>query len=147
MNMSYKVVDVMTKKLITLHPKDKVQRAKKIFKDCDIHHIPVVVMNKVVGIISQGDILLLEGLIENSFDRFIQDKKLKLDTVDQVMTPDPICADIGSTTKEVLHIMLKCRINAVPIVEGDDIRGLVTSRDLLHILYENLEPDEKQLSR
>ena len=63
------------------------------------------------------------------------------------MSADPICADIGSTTKEVLHIMLKYRINAVPIVEGDDIRGLVTSRDLLHILYKNLEPDEKQLSR
>lgn len=128
------IKDVMSKKLVTLHPKDKLKRAKDIFKQYDIHHIPVVVMNNIVGIISQGDILYVESVVTHSFDRFIQDKKFELETVDEVMTPNPICTSGDTTVSEVLNIMLDKGINAVPIVENDELIGLVTSQDFLKIL-------------
>lgn len=130
---------IMSKKLITLHPKDKLQRAKDIFQEYDIHHIPVVVMNKIVGILSQGDILYLENVANNSFDKFIIDKKFELNTIDAVMTKDPICADINSRIMDVLDIILYRRINAVPIVDNDELVGLVTSIDLLSLMKDHVE--------
>lgn len=128
------VKEIMSSKLLTLHPKDKLNRAKQIFHEYDIHHIPVVVMNKIVGIISQGDILYLESVVSNSFDRFIQEKKFELNTIDEVMTKDPICMGAESSVGEVLRTMLDKRINAIPITENDELIGLVTSQDLLYIL-------------
>ena len=128
------VKEIMSSKLLTLHPKDKLTRAKEIFHEYDIHHIPVVVLNKIVGIISQGDILYLESVVSNSFDRFIQEKKFELNTIDEVMTVDPVCMGSESTIGEVLSTMLNRRINAIPITENDELIGLVTSQDLLYIL-------------
>ncbi len=132
------VKEMMSSKLLTLHPKDKLKRAKEIFHEYDIHHIPIVVMNKLVGIISQGDILYLESIVSNSFDRFIQDKKFELDTVDEVMTKSPVCMPGDTTISEILKTMLDQRINAIPIIENDELIGLVTSQDLLCILDREL---------
>ena len=134
MNKSTNIKTVMSTKLITLHPKDKLQRAKDIFKQYNIHHIPVVVMNKIVGIISQGDILYLESVVTHSFDRFIIDKKFELDNVEEVMTSDPICCQSTATVADVLNIMLDRGINAVPVIEDGELIGLVTSQDFLKIL-------------
>ena len=128
------VSDIMSKRLISLHPKDKLKRAKEIFKEYQIHHIPVVVMNKIVGILSQGDILYLESVVNNSFDRFIQEKRFELQTVEEVMTSPPICCQMHADVKDVLNVMLEKRINAVPILDGEELVGLVTSRDFLKIL-------------
>jgi len=133
-NKETAISEVMSTKLITLHPKDKLQRAKDIFKQYDIHHIPVVVMNKIVGIVSQGDILYLESVITHSFDRFIIEKRFELDTIDQVMTPDPICTTSAQTVSEVLDTMLNQGINALPVVDDGQLVGLVTSQDFLRIL-------------
>jgi len=132
------VKEIMSSKLLTLHPKDKLKRAKEIFHEYDIHHIPIVVMNKLVGIISQGDILYLESIVSNSFDRFIQDKKIELDTVEEVMTKNPTCMPGTTTISRILKTMLDQRINAIPIIENEELIGLVTSQDLLYILDREL---------
>ncbi len=139
MNKNTAISEVMSKKLITLHPKDKLQRAKDIFRDYNIHHIPICIMNKLVGIISQGDILYIEGVVTNSFDRFVQDKKFELDTVDEVMTREPITVSSNMTASEVLNVMLAHGINAIPVVDDDALVGLVTSQDFLNVLDDIFE--------
>jgi len=41
------VSEIMSTKVKTLHPKDKIQSAKDIFDQYDIHHIPVAVMGEL----------------------------------------------------------------------------------------------------
>ncbi len=125
---------IMSDKLVTLHPKDKLQRAKDIFKTYDLHHIPIVVMNKVVGILSKGDILYLESIVTNSFDKFIQDHKFRIDSVEEVMTRDPYCKESSSSIADVLNLMISKRVNAVPITESGELIGLVTSFDFLKLV-------------
>jgi CBS domain-containing protein len=133
------IKEVMSCKLITLHPKDKLKRAKDIFKEYDIHHIPIVVMKRLVGILSQGDILYLESVITTSFDRFVLNKKFELDTVEEVMTPNPICIDIENNLSDVLEKMLKYKVNAIPVEKNNELVGLVTTRDLLKIMAQSFD--------
>lgn len=126
------IESIISRNLKTLHPKDKLIRAKEIFQEYDIHHIPVHVMGDVRGIVSLGDILFLEGFTNNTFDEFLKNKKLQLATVDEIMTSRPYCADIEDLVSEVLEVMTEKRVNALPVKENDELVGIITSFDILN---------------
>jgi acetoin utilization protein AcuB len=130
---------VMSSRLITLHPKDRLSRAKDVFDSYKIHHIPIQVMGQLRGIISLGDLLFLESVATNSFDEFIQAKKLELCTVDAIMTPNPITIEVTASVQSAVSLMLTHRINALPVLDDDgQLVGIVTSRDMLKLLNDLL---------
>jgi len=131
MDRNTTVENIISRNLKTLHPKDKLIRAKEIFEEYDIHHIPVHVMGDVRGIISLGDILFMKGFTNNSFDDFLKNKKFQLMTVDEVMTPRPFCANTDDLISEVLETMIEQRVNALPVKENDELVGIITTFDLL----------------
>lgn len=129
--MDTTVKEIMSAKTITLHPKDRLSRAKEIFDTYDIHHIVIHVMGDLRGIVSLGDMLFLESVATNSFDEFIQAKKLELTTVDAIMTHRPITVSKDAPLKQAVELMLKHRVNALPVLAGGELAGIVTSRDML----------------
>ena len=54
---STRIKDIMTQEVITVQPDDPMERVKDIFDHYSIHHIPVILHKKVVGIISREDYL------------------------------------------------------------------------------------------
>jgi len=139
MKNDIKVSDVMSTRLITLHPKDNLQRAKDVFAEYKIHHIPICVMNEVRGIISLGDILYLEGMILDSFDQFLRDKKSQNTPVEDVMTSNPYRTTPTATLSSAIGVMLDNRVNALPVVDNDTLVGLVTSHDILEAFKKMLD--------
>jgi len=131
MDANITIDNIISKNLKTLHPKDKLIRAKEIFEEYDIHHIPVHVMGDVRGIVSLGDILFLEGFTNNTFDEFLKNKKFQLTTIDEIMTARPYCANVDDLISEVLEVMTEKRVNALPVKENDELVGIVTTFDIL----------------
>lgn len=131
------IKDVMSTKLLTLHPKDNLKSAKEIFSKYKIHHIPICVMNEIRGILSLGDILFLEGMVLDSFDQFLKDKKSETTLVEDIMTHNPYCIDSRSSLTQAIDIMLKERVNALPVVDNSNLVGLITTYDLMQA-FKNL---------
>lgn len=138
MKQDIKVKDVMSTRLITLHPKDSILRAKEVFAEYSIHHIPICVMNEVRGIISLGDILFLEGMVLNSFDQFVKDKKNQNTPIEDVMTRNPYHTASDALLSTAINKMVKNRINALPVVDNNEIVGLITTHDVLEAFNEIL---------
>ena len=134
-----KVKDVMSTKLITLHPKDNLKRAKEVFAEYNIHHIPICVMHEVRGILSLGDILYLEGMVLDSFDQFLKDKKSQSTAVEDVMTRNPYQSTSESKLSAAIETLLDKRINALPVVDNNEIVGLITTYDILEAFKEILK--------
>lgn len=126
--------EIMTTKLITLHPKDKMMRVKELFEDFNIHHLPVVVAGKVVGIISKTDYYLLTSISDNSYDQFIQSKIMITSTVDEFMKTEVYCLTGKDTVGDAIDIFLKNRISCLPIVNGKELVGIITPYDILKII-------------
>ena len=131
----YLVRDIMSGKLITLHPKDKLRMAKDIFEKYRINHISVQVMKDIRGIISLGDILYLEGVVTNSFDAFIKNKKLDTLYIEEVMTKRPYTIEASMEVVEALDIMIDKQVNALPVVEDNELVGIVTTYDIMEKGY------------
>jgi len=132
MNTNITIDNIISRKLKTLHPKDKLERVKEIFDEYDVHHIPIHVMGDVRGIVSLGDILFLEGITTNNFDEFLKNKKFQLTTVDEIMTARPYCVNTGDLISEVLETMVEKRVNALPVKENDELVGIITTFDILN---------------
>jgi acetoin utilization protein AcuB len=79
MNVLAPIKTIMTTKLITVNPKDKLTAVKEIFDNNKIHHIPVVRYKEIVGIISKSDFLhFLRGFNRNAEDRFVNEARLRV---------------------------------------------------------------------
>jgi acetoin utilization protein AcuB len=126
--------EIMTTKLVTLHPKDKMIRVKETFEDFNIHHLPIAVAGEVVGVISKSDYLLLTNMSNNSYDKFIQEKIFITHTVDEFMKKEVYCLTAVDTIGDAIDIFLKNHISCLPIVSGKKLVGIITPYDILKVI-------------
>jgi CBS domain-containing protein len=57
--------------------------------------------------------------------------------VTQIMTPDPVTGSVDALAFELLMVMVDCNIHHLPIVDGDQVVGVVTSTDLMRLEQAN----------
>jgi CBS domain-containing protein len=57
------VKDIMTRQVLTVTPEDTIERCMAIMTDKHIRHLPVVENDKVLGMVSIGDVV--NGIIES----------------------------------------------------------------------------------
>ena len=137
MNKRTPVSTIMTKEVITLHKSDSLETAELIFKSKKIRHIPVVNGTHIVGMLSYNDLMRI------SFADAIDEREEAIDslvynlfTVDKIMVSNVICIQSIATIKEVAQILSKNEFHALPVVENDDLVGIVTTTDLINYLLE-----------
>lgn len=134
-----KVKDIMSTKLITLHPKDKMERVKEIFDQYRIHHIPIIIGNDIIGIISKSDYLRIQGIAKNSYDEFIREKVLKTMPVENYMHSEIIVCDPETPLQNIINLFLENEIRCIPVVKNESLLGLITPMDLLKYLKQLME--------
>jgi len=126
-----KVKDVMTRDVATLGLNDELSLADDIMKLGRIRHLPVVDEGRLVGIISQRDLFKASlasamGFGEKAKREFMKTVAVKEVMVDEVFTIPPE-ADI----EEAGEVMLEKKIGCLPVIEGDNLVGLITETDIL----------------
>ena len=61
MNVFQPVSSIMSTRLITVSPNDNLKTVEQAFKDNHIHHLPVTVLGKLVGMVSKQDFVHFTG--------------------------------------------------------------------------------------
>lgn len=94
-----------------------------------IRHLPVVQARRLVGILSDRDVLL----------RATRDADGQIwvpnEPVETAMTPAPITCSMHTSVRWLAKTMIERHIDAVPVLRSDDeLVGLVTSVDLMALL-------------
>lgn len=130
----------MTREVVVVPPEMTLAQAWAIMKRKHIHHLPVVRSGRLLGILSDRDVLLRAT-------RGDGDEPLILtkDLVAAAMTPAPYVCGPSTPIEELVHTMTEKNIHAIPVVSDDDqLVGLVTATDLLLLL---LSSDEGRADR
>lgn len=131
------VSEIMTTKVITLNHSDDLDTAEKLFKSNNIRHIPVVSGKEIIGMLSYTDLLRI------SFADAVDEDEQEVDTVvynmftiEQVMAKHLISVSSTTTIKEVAEILSKKEFHALPVVDSNELVGIVTTTDLINYLLE-----------
>ena len=127
-----KAKPVMTREVIYVGPHQPLSMAYRSMVLWKVRHMPVVERGKLVGILSDRDVLI--HATRKTDEIFVPAM-----TVDDAMTASPITLAPDGTVSRAAELMLEYKIDALPIVSGEKHVGLVTSSDLLVLLIGNNE--------
>ena len=131
------VSHIMTKTIVTLDLSDPVSKARRLFEESGIHHLPVVSGEELVGLLTWTDFLRI------SFGEFGNQDVRSLDAmldhtykIKDVMIANPVTMPASGTVRDAAHILSSQGFHSVPVVDGKKLAGLVTSTDLIRYLVE-----------
>lgn len=123
----YQVKDIMTKELIYIDTQSTIQEAYDLLQANGVAQAPIVSFGKkIIGLITQKIILnLLMDDIEN-IDTILEKK------LDDVFLPEMITTDPISDIRRVAKVMLDFKLDAIPVVNEEDILlGIISKTDII----------------
>ena len=146
-----RVAEIMHEEWPTLGPDETVEAAIKLFAESAISGAPVVEDGRLIGIITEGDLIfrdadvkapgfldILGGMIPlGSWDEYRHEAlKSAGVTVDEVMTSEVIMVPPDATLAEASTLMADKRVKILPVTEKGVLRGVITRMDILvlHVL-------------
>ncbi len=151
------VKDVMNSDVISCRPDDEISNAAQLLKEQNISGLPVVDEGKVVGIVTEADILkLLEvpehgGLwlpspfevIEIPIRELInwEDTKHMLTDIGSkpirnIMESEVYTISADSSIEDASSMMIKHKVNRLPVLDGETLVGIITRGDIIRGLAE-----------
>jgi CBS domain-containing protein len=123
--------EIMMGSPVTLKPEDSLSLASDVISLGRIRHIPVVDDGRLVGIVTERDLI---GAAASQIFGLKQKNKsalLKSVLIKEVMKRRVVTAAPDTPIKEIAHLMAEKKIGCVPIVSAGALVGLVTTTDLL----------------
>jgi len=123
---------IMTARVVTVEPDDRLEVVKKIFDSVKFHHLLVVEDGKLRGVISDRDLLralspYLGTPSENARDIATLGKR-----VHQIMTRRPVTLPPEASAADAVKVFLQQRVSCIPVVDAaSKPLGIVSWRDLL----------------
>jgi CBS domain-containing protein len=150
--------EIMDRDVPSVRPEDDARTAIDLLAKTDLGAIPVVDdENKVVGIVSESDLIISEeesdlhlphylnimgGIVFVGSMKGFEERlnKAFATKVSELMTPDPFTAHVDDDAEKVGRLIADKHHNHLPVVDGDGhLAGLVTRADVLAALVADAE--------
>jgi CBS domain-containing protein len=116
-----KIKDIMTNNVVSVKLETPITEVTKIIKDNNVGSVPVCDGQRVVGIVTDRDIVL-RGI---AMDKDINTLKAK-----DVMTAKVTTVDSNSDVNSASNIMAEKQIRRLPVVDGNNLVGIVSIGDI-----------------
>jgi CBS domain-containing protein len=129
----------MTKAPHTISARNTLAEAHQAMRERGVRHLPVVREGKLVGVVSQRDLYLLETLRGVDVGR---------ELVEEAMSDEPFVVPPETLLEEVAEVMATRKHGSALVVESSTVVGIFTSTDALRALVTllrttGLEPEDR----
>ena len=142
----------MSTTLFTVERSTPVRDVIRLLLEQRISGVPVVADGRVVGIISEGDLILRERayrqrggmsflaqqLFEDHERQAIEYRKAHGLVAEDVMSQPVITILPGTPVEEIAYLMTERHIKRIPVVEDERLVGIVSRADVLRAAYERI---------
>jgi acetoin utilization protein AcuB len=129
-----RIRDVMSKNPITIDSETLVLDAQKIMRENNIRRLPVVDKGKLVGIVTQHDLLQAAPSPATSLSIHELNYLLSKMKVKEIMKKDPVTLTPDTPFEEALRTGQEKKIGAFPVVENGKVVGIATESDIVRFL-------------
>lgn len=134
------VGEIMTHNVLTVRMDDTVGDAKRLFDSHNFHHLLVIDRTRVVGIVSDRDILRAISPfagkdLERELDAGTLRKRIHL-----IMTRHPLTTTENASVQEAARSMLAHGVSCLPVLDRESRPiGIVSWKDILRVLVSQCE--------
>ncbi len=138
MNFVSQILKDKGEKIWSVAPRETAYKALQIMSDQNLGALLVIDQRGVVGIFSERDYVrkvILKGKIS------------KTTTVSELMTKKVLYVDPGTSVEDCMALMTEKNIRHLPVMEKNQLVGLVTVGDVLKQLIEDQKFEIQELER
>jgi acetoin utilization protein AcuB len=126
-----RVRDYMTRSPRTIRPGQTLAEAHRLMRRNQIRHLPVLARGKLVGIVSQRDLALIETLPD------VDPTEVP---VEDAMIGDVYVVAPGAPLGDVAGEMARRKLGAAVVASGDRVVGVFTATDACRALSRLMRP-------
>ena len=142
--------EIMTTEVVTVTAETSLKDLARKFVETRHSNMPVVDdAGKLIGVISETDLVeqqkplhiptvmaLFEGVFyldsEKSFKEQVD--RVTATTVGELCNMKPVTCPPGATTREIAGLMSRHKVHLLPVVEGNEMIGVVARLDLIRTM-------------
>lgn len=110
----------MSARPYTIGAEQTMARAHEVMREHRVRHLPVLSAHRLVGIVSDGDLNMVETLAD------VDPRKVR---VDEAMTQDVYTVSPGAPLDEVVRTMAIHKYGSAIVVDRDEVVGVFTTVD------------------
>lgn len=127
-----KIASIMTDRVATIEMDDTLRCIINIFSQAKFHHLLVQDEGKLIGVISDRDLLKASSpFLDTPAERPCDVARLSR-KAHQIMTRELITVEASTPIAEAVAILMKKNVSCLPVVsQQGKIEGIVTWKDLL----------------
>jgi acetoin utilization protein AcuB len=129
-----RIKDVMTKNPITVDSETLVLDAQKIMKERNIRRLPIVDKGKLVGIVTQHDLLEAAPSPATSLSVHELNYLLSKMKVKEIMKKNPVTIPPDTPFEDALKMGQEKKIGSFLVVEDGKLVGITTESDIVRFL-------------
>ena len=128
---------IMHTDLITVSPETTLVQARDLIEEKQIDHLLVVnAKKKLVGIVSDRDLKQYWASPATSLSTHELNYLLEKVVVSMIMVKTVVTVSISTTIERAAYVMQQNRISALPVMDGDELVGIITSTDVMGVLLQ-----------
>ncbi len=125
----------MTPNPVTVTPETTLPEAHRLMKERRIRRLPVMDGDKLVGIVTWGDIREASPSDATSLDIYELYTLLAKLSVREIMTRSPITVRPTTSIAQAAQLMLEHKIGGLPVVNRHGrLIGIITESDIFRVL-------------
>ena len=135
------VSTIMTRSVVTVQMHSRLREAEKLMKRNHIRHMPVVDGERLGGMLSLNDLLRLSFVDAYGYEEeeAVDTTIYQMLTVEQVMATRPRAVRASQPIHRIAEIFTQEHFHALPVVEGNQLVGIVTTTDVIRYLMEKCQ--------
>ena len=131
---------IMSQTIVTVEMDETLERVREIFEQHRFHHLLVVSGRRLMGVISDRDLLKGMSPFVDTLSETTRDLATLQKRAHQIMSRKPISVLKDVTVQSAAETLLSNNISCLPVTnEEGDVEGILTWKDLLAALLRNNE--------
>ncbi|HEL1996050.1 TPA: CBS domain-containing protein [Streptococcus suis] len=124
------VKDFMTRKVVYISPDTTIAHAADIMREQDLHRLPVIENDKLVGLVTEGTIAEASPSKATSLSIYEMNYLLNKTKVKDVMIKNVITVSGYASLEDAVYLMYKNKVGILPVVDNGQLYGVITDRDI-----------------
>ncbi|MGU7913888.1 CBS domain-containing protein [Streptococcus suis] len=124
------VKDFMTRKVVYISPDTTIAHAADIMREQDLHRLPVIENDKLVGLVTEGTIAEASPSKATSLSIYEMNYLLNKTKVKDVMIKNVITVSGYASLEDAAYLMYKNKVGILPVVDNGQLYGVITDRDI-----------------
>ena len=130
------VKDFMTRKVVYISPDTTIAHAADMMREQKLHRLPVIENDQLVGLVTEGTIAEASPSKATSLSIYEMNYLLNKTKVGDVMIRDVITISQFASLEDATYLMLKNKIGILPVVDNEQLYGVITDRDIFKAFLE-----------